>query len=381
MKAPFMMPWEFLRHPAERRFKGQENCGNRWPKTQDPDKCKRDRWGGERVVGGVLPRINIGTDMPGVCERWCSSTLHIGWGLCDRLCLILVCRGRYGLGGVTCVCMLQGRHIAHKFESGWEVGVIKTFDKKGPHAGKFSVKYKDDPNWWTHSLLPEGYGNNPQVISIWYTLPRIPNGTKNHHRTTRVMVEASSHVLLFSFPGGGVPRDGYMAVGSILFLQEQIKDIIIFTGAGCWCGSESVVINKIESISIRRHLLVEAIRVETSVRAAGKAAAEEMAGKLTGDRIQRELSKGGLPTATVLEAAKPTLISAAAIEVDQNQPALNSSIPSPEPVVSSSSFVSIPVLVGRYSRDRVYSRDGVFCLLEMQETQPLPGLGSIYLAG
>ena len=28
--------------------------------------------------------------------------------------------------------------------------------KKGPHAGKFSVKYKDDPNWWTHSLLSEG---------------------------------------------------------------------------------------------------------------------------------------------------------------------------------------------------------------------------------
>jgi hypothetical protein len=30
----------------------------------------------------------------------CSlSTLHIGWGLCDRLCLVFVCRGRYGLGG------------------------------------------------------------------------------------------------------------------------------------------------------------------------------------------------------------------------------------------------------------------------------------------
>jgi hypothetical protein len=40
--------------------------------------------------------------------------------------------------------MQQGRYIAHKFESGWEVGVIKAFDKKGPHAGKFSVKYKDD---------------------------------------------------------------------------------------------------------------------------------------------------------------------------------------------------------------------------------------------
>jgi hypothetical protein len=27
--------------------------------------------------------------------------------------------------------MQQGRHIAHKFESGWEVGVIKASDKKG----------------------------------------------------------------------------------------------------------------------------------------------------------------------------------------------------------------------------------------------------------
>jgi hypothetical protein len=44
-------------------------------------------------------------------------------------------------------------YIAHKFESGWEAGVIKSFDKKDPHAGKFSVKYKDDPNWWTHSLF------------------------------------------------------------------------------------------------------------------------------------------------------------------------------------------------------------------------------------
>jgi hypothetical protein len=35
--------------------------------------------------------------------------------------------------------MQQGRQIAHKFESGWEVGVIKAFDKKGPHAGKFRV--------------------------------------------------------------------------------------------------------------------------------------------------------------------------------------------------------------------------------------------------
>ena len=57
-----------------------------------------------------------------------------------------------GKAGCLCVCMQQGRYIAHKFESGWELGVIKAFDKKGPHAGKFSVKYKDDPNWWTHSF-------------------------------------------------------------------------------------------------------------------------------------------------------------------------------------------------------------------------------------
>jgi len=38
--------------------------------------------------------------MTGVYERWCSSTLHISWGLCDCLCLVLVCRGRYSLGEV-----------------------------------------------------------------------------------------------------------------------------------------------------------------------------------------------------------------------------------------------------------------------------------------
>jgi hypothetical protein len=41
-----------------------------------------------------------------------------------------------------CVCVQQGRHIALKFERAWEVGVIQAFDKKGPHADKFSVKYR-----------------------------------------------------------------------------------------------------------------------------------------------------------------------------------------------------------------------------------------------
>jgi hypothetical protein len=64
--------------------------------------------------------------------------------------------------------MQQGRHIAHKFESGWEVGEIKAFDKKGLrlHVGKFSVKYKDDPNWWTHCLLREGYGKDKHWVLL-----------------------------------------------------------------------------------------------------------------------------------------------------------------------------------------------------------------------
>jgi hypothetical protein len=58
----------------------------------------------KRVVGGMLPRVNIGADVLGessimtsVYQRWCSPTLHIGWGLCNCVCLVLVCRGRYGL--------------------------------------------------------------------------------------------------------------------------------------------------------------------------------------------------------------------------------------------------------------------------------------------
>jgi hypothetical protein len=42
--------------------------------------------------GGFLSDVIGGVEM-------CSSTLHIGWGLCDCLCLVLVCGGRYGLGG------------------------------------------------------------------------------------------------------------------------------------------------------------------------------------------------------------------------------------------------------------------------------------------
>jgi hypothetical protein len=31
-------------------------------------------------------------------------SMHIGWGLCDRVCQVLVCRGRYGVCGGGCMC-------------------------------------------------------------------------------------------------------------------------------------------------------------------------------------------------------------------------------------------------------------------------------------
>ena len=51
----------------------------------------------------------------------------------------------------------------------------------------------------------------------------------------------------------------------------------------------------------RRRLLAESIRVETSVKAADKEAANSMSVKLARDSINRELAAAGLPAATVLE--------------------------------------------------------------------------------
>ena len=52
-----------------------------------------------------------------------------------------------------------------------------------------------------------------------------------------------------------------------------------------------------------RRLLADSIRVETSVKAADKAATASMSAKLTTDSINRELAAAGLPAATVLEVA------------------------------------------------------------------------------
>ena len=50
-------------------------------------------------------------------------------------------------------------------------------------------------------------------------------GEKKHHDPIRDMIAASSYMLFFNL-NREVPN-GYIAFGSLLFLQEQIKDIII----------------------------------------------------------------------------------------------------------------------------------------------------------
>ena len=120
-------------------------------------------------------------------------------------------------------------------------------------------------------------------------------------------------------------------------------------------SSESVVIHKIESISGRRHLLAEAIRVETGIMAADQGAAEAIAGKLTVDSINSELSKAGLPAATVLEAAIPALSSSntdvAQVLVKPSTTAVSSSNPAPTVSGGSTSdegggMSSLPIIGG-----------------------------------
>jgi hypothetical protein len=87
------------------------------PPRSRPTRCPRTTTGvSQHWFSGIfdrcffntiaLPRIIIDADvwgessiMTGVYQCWCSSTLLIGWGLCDRVRQVLVCRGRNGLGG------------------------------------------------------------------------------------------------------------------------------------------------------------------------------------------------------------------------------------------------------------------------------------------
>jgi len=62
--------------------------------------------------------------------------------------------------------IIKGRYIAHRFETGWEVGMIKGVEGRGKNKGYFSVKYKTDKNLWLHELDVESYG----VDKAWVLL-------------------------------------------------------------------------------------------------------------------------------------------------------------------------------------------------------------------
>jgi hypothetical protein len=75
----------------------------------------------------------------------------------------------YAVGGYKCVSpssvedvpaivnikTLRGRLIAHRFSTGWDVGKVKSRQKK---SGLFVVKYESDSTAWTHELNKEDYG-------------------------------------------------------------------------------------------------------------------------------------------------------------------------------------------------------------------------------
>ena len=61
---------------------------------------------------------------------------------------------------------LNGRFVAHKFSTGWSVGVMKSVEKKESVAGQFAVKYTSGTYCWTKKLKKEDYG----VDKYWVLL-------------------------------------------------------------------------------------------------------------------------------------------------------------------------------------------------------------------
>jgi hypothetical protein len=81
----------------------------------------RDLWGGKsakRAAGGMsedhdrcFSTLVLGAFSTGVYQLGCPSTLHIGWGLCDCICLVLVCRGRNSWGAVVLLFILGSNSV------------------------------------------------------------------------------------------------------------------------------------------------------------------------------------------------------------------------------------------------------------------------------
>ena len=64
------------------------------------------------------------------------------------------------------ITTLKGRLIAHKFNTGWAEGVVKSVEKKKSVAGQFAVKYRSETYCWTQKPNREDYG----VDKYWVLL-------------------------------------------------------------------------------------------------------------------------------------------------------------------------------------------------------------------
>jgi hypothetical protein len=53
---------------------------------------------------------------------------------------------------------MKARFIAHKFSTGWAVGVVKSVEKKKSVSDQFAVKYKPETYCWTEKLNKKNYG-------------------------------------------------------------------------------------------------------------------------------------------------------------------------------------------------------------------------------
>jgi hypothetical protein len=62
---------------------------------------------------------------------------------------------------------LHGRSlIAHKFNTGWAVGVVKSVEKKKSVAGQFAVKYRSETYSCTQKLNREDYGVDKYLSTV-----------------------------------------------------------------------------------------------------------------------------------------------------------------------------------------------------------------------
>ena len=66
------------------------------------------------------------------------AVVHHGL-LCDLLDALGECKCDFGMSAIVNIKTLKGRLIAHKFNTGWAVGAVKSAEKKKSVAGQFAV--------------------------------------------------------------------------------------------------------------------------------------------------------------------------------------------------------------------------------------------------